>query len=305
MICLHQVGAGQELVSAIHAAQALAFNAHKARQPRARADKHGLKAVVKQLVHRQRLADDHVGFDLHAQRAQVFHLPRHDSLGQAKLRNAVAEHPTRRVQRFKHRHLIPAPRQFARAGKPRGAGAHHRHAMAVGRGALRLLRMMRQMPVRRKALQPADGDRLKLHAQGALAFALRFLRAHAAAHGGQGGILRDHLIRIFIIARLDMGNEIRNLNIDRASLHAGAVFAVQAARGLLLGQRHGIAQRHLVKVVNARPSLLRGHGILFCFNRHFYASPAWVSRLHTCSRAARSKGAYMRLRAMASSKSTS
>ena len=89
---LHQVDAGQKLVGRVDAVEVLAGDALEARQARAGADEHGLVALVKQFFQRHGAADDHVGFDLHAQRLDGGDLLAHKALGQAELGNAVDQH---------------------------------------------------------------------------------------------------------------------------------------------------------------------------------------------------------------------
>ena len=66
IISLHQVDTGQILICGHHALERLALNVHEHRESRAGTDKDLLKAHLKQLVHRQNLADNHIRHDLNA-----------------------------------------------------------------------------------------------------------------------------------------------------------------------------------------------------------------------------------------------
>ena len=70
---------------------------HKAGESGARADKDRLKAVGKQLVDGQHLADDHIGLNLHTERTQRVDLLLHDALRETELRNTVDEHAARQM----------------------------------------------------------------------------------------------------------------------------------------------------------------------------------------------------------------
>ena len=185
-IGFHQVDAGQVLIGGVHALEGLARDAHEARQARAAGDEDGLKVHLQQLINGQCLANHGVEHDVHAQAFQGFHFGHHDVLGQAELRDAVAQDAAGQVQGFKHGDRITHARQLARGGQPAGARAHHRHLMPVGLRRRRQLAGAGAVPVRSIALQPADGHALPLEGAHTALLALAFLRAHAPADCGQG-----------------------------------------------------------------------------------------------------------------------
>lgn len=90
-----------------------------------------------------------------------------------------------------------------------GAGADDGDLDAVALGLLGHLVDILAIPVGDKALQPADGDRLALHAAHALALALRLLRADTAGQGGQSIRGGDDLVSAEKIALGDLCDELQ------------------------------------------------------------------------------------------------
>ena len=130
------------------------------------------------------------------------------------------------------------------------------------------------MEVRNEPLQAADADGLKADAQGAFAFALRLLGAHAAANGRQRGRLLNDLISVLEIALRNLRDEIRNIHIHGAAANAGAVLAVQAPLRLLHRNLRCVAEGHLVKIARADFGVLRGHRMLLRIDSHTHTSPS-------------------------------
>ena len=114
-------------------------NPQEAGQAGAAAHEHSLVAHAEQLVHRQHLADDHVGFDIHPHGPQFIHFLLHNGLGQAELRDPVHQHAPRRVEGLEHRHVVAQAGQIPRAGQTGGAGTHNGHLMAVFLGDVTML----------------------------------------------------------------------------------------------------------------------------------------------------------------------
>jgi hypothetical protein len=135
----------------------------------------------------EELADDGIEPDLHSQLAQVVDLGIDDDVGQAELRNAVLEHATCDVQSFEDgdRHAVLG--QIAGAGQARRTRSDDGGALTGAAGSFhRLIPTAPYGGVRDEALQAADGHRRILVADHAGRLALGFLRADAAAYGGQG-----------------------------------------------------------------------------------------------------------------------
>ena len=227
LIRLHQIDAGEKFVGGKNALEVFAGDVHEAGKARAAADEHRLEAVfVHQLVDGEHAADDHVRFDLDAERLQVVDLLFDDGFGQAEFGDAVHEHAAREVQRLEDGHVVPALGEVARAGEPRRAAADDGDFVPVRLRLQGQVAAVGVVPVGNEPLQAADGDRLALDAAHALAFALRFLRAHPAAHGGQGAGLLNDLVRLFKFARGDFGDKIGDMYFDGAAADAGFVLAV-------------------------------------------------------------------------------
>ena len=262
LVGLHQIDAGQELVGGVHALEGLARDAHEAGQASAGADEHGLVAHLKQLVHGQHLADDHVGLDVHAHRLEVVDLLVDDGLGQTELRNAVGQHAAGDVQRLVDGDLVAQAGQVARAGQTRGAGADDGDLMAVGCGGLGGLGGMLAVPVSDEALQTADAHGFALDAAHALGFALGLLGADAAADCRQGGLLVQDLKRALDVLVGDALDEGGDVDVHRAGGHAGLVLAVQAAAGLADGHFIGITGGHFLEHLVAIVGCEGGHRAL-------------------------------------------
>ena len=268
-ICLHQIDAGEEFIGGIYALQGFARNAHEAGQTRAGADEYRFIAHFEQFINGQHLADDHIGFDIHAQIAQIIHFLIHNRLGQTELRNAVGQNAARNVQRFIHGYLVAHLRQIARAGQTRRTCADHGDLVAVLRRRRHLLGGMFAMPVGNEALQTADADGFALDAANALAFALGFLRAYATADRRQGRLLIQHFERAFDILFGDLRDERGNIDAYRTGRYAGMILAVQAAPCFVNRHIIGITRCNLFKnlvaiVRRQRRHRALGHGhILF------------------------------------------
>ncbi len=263
LIGLHQVDTGEELVGGIHTLQVLAGDVHEHGQACAGADKHGLKPVLlHKLVDGDGAAHHGVGLHLHAHGLQAVHFLLHDGLGQTELGDAVHQHAAGQMQRLEHGNLVALLGQIACAGQTGRARADHRHLVAVGLGLFRRLGAVGVVPVGHEALQPADTHGLALLAPDAVHLALALLRAHTAAHGGQGAGLVNDLISALIVLCHDVGNKLRDAHIHGAAVYAGMIFAVEAAGSLVQSLLLGIAQRNLQEVFITDIGVLRGHRIL-------------------------------------------
>ena len=222
LISLHQVDTGQELVGRVNAAEVLTGDVHEHRKTRTGADEHGLEAVLAhQLVDGHDAADDHVRLDLDTEGLQAVDFLLHDGLGKSELGDAVDQHAAGKVERFKNGDIVALLGKVARAGEAAGAGADDRDLVAVGRFLHVCI-----VPVGDKALEAADADRLALDAADALRFALRLLRADAAADGGQGRGLMNDLIGALVVLFGDLLDEFGDLDLHRAAGNAGMVLAV-------------------------------------------------------------------------------
>ena len=163
------------------------------------------------------------------------------------------------MQGFKNGDLIALLGQLARTGQAGGAGANDGNLDAVALGLLGHLVDILAIPVGDKALQPADGDRLALHAAHALALTLGLLRADTAGQGGQSIRGGDDLVSAEKIALGDLGDELRNADVDGAALDALRILAVQAAACFLHGHLLGVAKGDLFEILIADVRCLLGH----------------------------------------------
>ena len=271
LIGLHQVDAGEVLVGGVHAHQGRSGNLHKHGQAGARADEHGLVALLKQLGDGEHLANDHVQLNVYPHLLQVGHLPLDDGLGKTELGNAVAQHAAGGVEGLEDRDGVAHPGQLAGAGQTGGAGADHRHLVAVLGGGGHVGDAVLRSPVGHKALNAADGHRLALDTPDALTLALGLLGADPARDGGQGVGVGQQLIGSGQVALGHLAHKLGDGDAHGTSADTGLVLAVQAPLCLVLGLLQGVAQGHLFKVGVAYVGLLLRHGGLF----HLHISHSW------------------------------
>ena len=245
--------------------------------------------VRQKLVHRQGFADDDVGLDVDAQGLQAADLLLHDGLGQAEFRDAVHQHAAGGMERLVDGDVIAQSHEIARCSQAGGPGAHHGDQFSVflsdGCGNLFFL-----MLVRREPLQRADRDAFSFDPPDAPGFALALLGADPAANGGQGVGGCDDLIGPVRFPPDKAGDKRRDAHGHGAPLHAGRVFAVQAAPGLRLGLRRGIAQSDLGEIVPAAIRGLLRHGLSFQIS-HFRPPSCGSARRHAAHSRGTSAGA--------------
>ena len=224
------------------------------------ADEHSLEAhLLEQLVDGKDLADDHVGHDMHAHGLELLDLVGNDGLRKTEFGDTIDQNAACGVQGFKNGDLIALLGQLARTGQAGGAGADDGDLDAVALGLLGHLVDILAIPVGDKALQPADGDRLALHAAHTLALTLGLLRADTAGQGGQSIRGGDDLVSAEEIALGDLCDELRNADVDGAALDALRILAVQAAACFLHGHLLGVAKGDLFEILIADVRCLLGH----------------------------------------------
>jgi len=234
-IGLHQVAAGQEFIGGVNTLQAFSGNVHKARQACAGANKNSLVAGFEQLVDGEHFSDDHVGFHINAERAERIDFLLHNGLGQTEFRNTVNQNTAGGMQRFEYGDGISFFGQIAGAGESGRTGTDHRDPVTIRRGLYGRFGGICIVPVGNKALQAADCNRCAHDAADAPLLALGLLRANAAADCRQGAGSGDDLISAFKITLTDFCDERGNIDIDRATAHAGLVLTVEAAVRLVNG----------------------------------------------------------------------
>ena len=245
--------------------------------------------LAEQLIDAHALADGRVAHDVDAHGHELVDLLLHDGLRQTELGDAVSQHAAGLVEVLVDGHVVAELGQIARAGKAGRAGADDRDAVAVGGDLFGHLVGVLAVPVGDKALQTANADGLALDAAHALTLALLLLRADTAADGGQGAVLKDLVVSALEVLLTDAGDELRDLDIDRAAGHAGRARAIQAAVGLIDRHLDGVAKRDFFKVFVAdvrillRDRIFRGrhirHDYFSSFSRAASSASAMACRL--------------------------
>ena len=155
------------------------------------------------------------------------------------------------------------------------------HLDAVGCGRLGHRQIARfALVVGGKPFEVADGHGgLVLLVVDAFRLALLFLRAHAAAHGRQGAGLFQRACGLEYFAALDVLDEFRDVDFDRAAGHAQRLRAVEAAVRLL----HGLFERQAPVDLLVGAAAFGGVGLAHsdALNRHSVFGFHAVARFDT------------------------
>ena len=172
-------------------------------------------------------------------------------LGQAEIRNAIAQHAADLVLAFKDGHLIPLARQQHRNGQTRRTRTNDgcTHAVALRGTLVHLLRVRGGNVV----LNIGKMHRRTLSSQYAVSLALLFMVAHQRTHRSQGIIFKEHTTGIIQLASKHQLNGMRDRRMNRAASLTHGILTVQTAAGFLQNMH-----RHL-----SRP-----FGILFTYLLH-------------------------------------
>ena len=216
-IRLHEVYTCQILVCGIHAVQILTGDMHEHRETCARAYEYSFIALFEQLVESIYFTDNHVVLNFYAHLAQTFYLCVNQLFGQTELRYSILKNAACYMKRLENRYIIACLSEVGGAGKTCGAGAYYSNLFALLRNLRYVLIAFLHSIVSTEALQTADTYGHSLLAADAFTFALRLLRAHAAAYRGQTVCLFNFIVCFDELAFLNQTDEIRYLYVYRAS----------------------------------------------------------------------------------------
>ena len=158
--------------------------------------------------------------------------------------------------------LVALLGKVASAGQARRASADDGYLVAVGFRFYNLVLAVLHIPVSRKALQTADGNRLALDAAHALGFTLGLLRTYTAADCRQRTGLLDGSAGVGEFVLGDQLDKFRDLHVDWAAADAGHMFAVEAALCFLYRHLFGVSVRNFLKVSGSYFWVLLRHGEL-------------------------------------------
>lgn len=153
------------------------------------------------------------------------------------------------MKRFEYGNAVTFFRKVARAGKSARSGADYRDFMSVWLRFNGFLRAGIVVTVCDESFQSAYAHGFEFNTERALGFALRFLRAYAAAYSGKRRILGYFFICAFVIAFFDFLNKRGNIDIDGATRNARFILAVQATLGFGNGYFFGITCRYFFEVM--------------------------------------------------------
>ena len=236
------IGVDKVVNSIVDMAQAFTGDAHSLGLPYAGADEDRLVAVALQVVHRQGAANGRVGADFNAQLDQLLLVAVQNALGQAELRDAVAQHAADLLAAFKNGHIVTAAGQQYADGDARRAAADDGHALALFRLHLRL--QMVQIGVRDIVFDAGKMHRRAFAAQHAVTFTLLLVVAHQRADDAQRVVLVQHFAGFFLVAGAEQLDRFRDIGADGAAFAAHRLFAVQAAAGFVYNM-----DRHFFKLL--------------------------------------------------------
>jgi hypothetical protein len=140
---------------------------------------------LNQFIDGYRPAHDDVGLELDAHFAHVIELLADNLLGQAEFRNAVHQHSTQFVQRFKYANLVTLLDQVPATVSPEGPLPTTAIFLSCRRHVRHNVRSHALFVVGDKALQISNPERLHLLRQQAFPFAMIFLGTHAPVTAGR------------------------------------------------------------------------------------------------------------------------
>ena len=217
----HQVAARKQLVGGEDTVKRFAVDTHEARVAGTRADKDGVEAeFVEHLLDREQAPNQCIALDLHAQRLEVLKLGIENFVGEAELGDAVPQHATGLVQRLEDRDLASGLGHVRGTGHAGRARADDADVEAVGFDVRYIPPPGLDGLVTDPAFEAADGHRLVFRADGANAFALVFLGAHAPADGREQRRLRENVVGAAIVLVADLLNEAGNVDGNGTRRHA-------------------------------------------------------------------------------------
>ena len=192
---------------------------------------------VAHLLDGEQAADQRIALELDAELAQIFDFGVDHRVGQAEIGDAVFEHAAGLVEGLEHGHVATGFGHVGRAGHAGRPGTDDADLEAVRLDIGDVAPLLLDGGVADKAFEAADRHRFERLADDADAFALRFLRADAAAHRGQQIAGGDDVVGAAQILGGDRLDEFRNVDVDRAAGDAARLGAQQAALGFVAAPR--------------------------------------------------------------------
>ena len=272
IVSAHQISAGQEFIGGNHSVQIFAFDTHKVRKTCAAAYEYSLIAFfIHERVYRERTPGYDVCFYFDTQVFHVLYLVFHNSLfRQAELRYSVLKHTAGLVQGFEYFYRITHRSQLTGTCQTCRTATYHSHFVAVGRFLVDFhFFAVNAHPVCGKTFQLADRHRLAFYAEHAYAFALRFLRAYAAANGWQRAVGSYYFSRFFNIALREFVYEERYTDRNRARRHTTRVFAGYATRSLCYGFLFRKSVTYFIEIAGTDFRILLFRIYPWAFHCHF------------------------------------
>ena len=198
--------------------------------------------MLVQILHADGLAHDAVGNEFHAHFLQVLNLHIHDSIRQAELWNTIFQYTANLVQCLEDGDVETLLRHIACKTQTGRSGTYHCYLDAIScfllwYGDVATLAFI----VGGETLQVTDGYGWLVHLQlDTLALTLFLLWTNTTTDGREGRGILQYLGRCEELATLNILDEGRNVDVDRATLHTRWLRTVEAS--FCLGERHLLGQ---------------------------------------------------------------
>ena len=233
-ICLHKVITCQELICGVNTVCRLARNVHETRKSCTGTDKYGIEALFcEEVIDGQGTTDDDVRIDLYTELLYVLDLRLYDTiLRKTELRDTIYENAAWLMECLEDGYIITHLCEITCTGQSGRTGTDHGYLLPIRCTRLRSYIVMLSRPVSDITLELTDGDRLTLDTTYALTLALCLLRADTSTDCRKCRGQCDHICCCLDIAFLYVMDEARNVDGNRAALHAHRILTLEASSRL-------------------------------------------------------------------------
>ena len=264
----HHVAAGQQLVRRQHVVQRIARDAHEFGIAGSGADEDGIEPhLTDHLLDREQPPDQRIALESDPELPQIVDFGIDHLVGQPEIGNAVAQHSAGHMKGFEHRDLAAGLGHVGGARHPGRARTDDPDAVAVRLDVRDVGPALLNRHVADEALEPADCDRLQVFADGARAFALRFLRADTTADGSEQVGVCDDIVGAPEVLLANLADEAGDVDADRATFDAFWVRAKQAAFGFTQGIFDAEDTGYFGEIFRALSGILLARACPFLRNR--------------------------------------
>ena len=164
------------------------------------------------------------------------------------------------MQCLKNGNAIPFARQIISTRQTSRSRTYYGNLLTILGGALQIEVILLASRICHKTLQFPNRNGHTLYTHDTRPLALRFLRAHTPTNRGKARILTNNIGCTQNIAFQHLLNELRDVYVHRARLHAARLLALQTTRCLLLCLGYVIAVANFLKVLYSNFGFLFAYG---------------------------------------------